>query len=107
MKRITGLNWALLALAGCLLALSAAGTIGVTHFDDPIVRVVLPLVCFCPIIGVIYLTYACAYLYFGYWLPTLWEALPIYIPCILIFAAEFAFRRRWKAEEGHTDAVIN
>ncbi len=82
MKRITGLNWALLALAGCLLALSAAGTIGVTHFDDPIVRTFIS------------------------GLPTLWEALPIYIPCILIFAAEFAFRRRWKAEEGHTDAVI-
>jgi hypothetical protein len=105
-KRITGLNWALLALAGCLLALSAAGAIGVTHFDDPIVRVVLLLLCFYPIIGVIYLTRVCAYLYFGYWLPTLWEALPIYIPCILIFAAEFAFRRQWKAEEGHTDAVI-
>ena len=95
-----------MALAGCLLALSAASALGVTHFDDPIGRVVLPLVCFCPIIGVIYLTCVCAYLYFGYWLPTLWEALPIYIPCILIFAAEFAFRRRWKAGEGHTHAVI-
>jgi len=105
-KRITGFDWPLLALAGCLLALSAASALGVTHFDDHIVRVVLPLVCFCPIIGVIYLTYACAYLYFGYWLPTLWEALPSYIPCILIFAAEFALRRRWKAEESHTDAVI-
>ena len=104
MKRITGLNRALLALAGCLLALPAAGAIGVTHFDDPIVRVVLLLLCFYPIIGVIYLTCVCAYLISG--LPTLWEALPIYIPCILIFAAEFAFRRRWKAEEGHTDAVI-
>jgi hypothetical protein len=92
-----------LAIAGCLLALPAAGAIGVTHFVDPIVRVVL---CFYPIIGVIYLTCVCAYLYFGYWLPTLWEALPIYILCILIFAAEFALRRRWKAEEGHTDPVI-
>jgi hypothetical protein len=103
-KRITGLNWALLALARCLLALSAAGAIGVTHFDDPIVRVVLLLLCFYPIIGVIYLTCVCPTFISG--LPTLWEALPIYIPCILIFAAEFAFRRRWKAEEGHTDAVI-
>jgi Na+/alanine symporter len=103
-KRITGLDWALLALG--LLALSAAGAIGVTHFGDPIVCVVLLLVCFCSIIGVIYLMCACAYLYFGYWLPTLWEALPSYIPCILIFAAEFALRRRWKAEELHADSVI-
>src|SRR6266403_2173369 len=35
-KRITGLDWPLLALAGCLLALSAGGAIGVTHFDDPL-----------------------------------------------------------------------
>jgi hypothetical protein len=105
-KRITEFDWPLLALAGCLLALSAAGAIGITHFDDPIVGVVLLLLCFYPIIGVIYLTCACAYLYFGYWLPTLWEALPIYIPCILIFAAEFALRRRRKAEEPHADAVI-
>ena len=104
MKRITGFDWPLLALAGCLLALSAASALGVTHFDDPIVRVVLLLLCFYPIIGVIYLTCVCAYLYFGFADPV--EALPIYIPCILIFAAEFAFRRRWKAEEGHTDAVI-
>jgi uncharacterized membrane protein YfcA len=34
-KRITGLDWPLLAPAGCLLALSAGGAIGVTHFDDP------------------------------------------------------------------------
>jgi hypothetical protein len=95
-----------MALAGCLLALSAAGAIGITHFDDPIVGVVLLLLCFYPIIGVIYLTCACAYLYFGYWLPTLWEALPIYIPCILIFAAEFAVRSRRKAEKPHADAVI-
>src|SRR5262249_6419274 len=33
-KRITGLDWPLLALAGCLLALSAAGAIAVTHFHD-------------------------------------------------------------------------
>jgi len=33
-KRNTGLDWPLLALAGCLLTLSAGGAIGVTHFDD-------------------------------------------------------------------------
>jgi len=65
-KRITGFDWPLLALAGCLLALSAASALGVTHFDDPIVRVVLLLLCFYPFIGVIYLTCVCAYLYFGF-----------------------------------------
>jgi hypothetical protein len=34
--RITGLDWLLLALAACLLALSAGGAIGVTHFDAPL-----------------------------------------------------------------------
>jgi uncharacterized membrane protein len=34
-KRITGLDWPLLALAACLLALSGAGAIWITHFDDP------------------------------------------------------------------------
>src|SRR5262249_41488324 len=44
-KRITGLDWPLLALAGCLMALSAAGAVVVTHFDDPTVGVVLVLQC--------------------------------------------------------------
>jgi alpha-1,6-mannosyltransferase len=42
-KRITGLDWPLLATAACLLALSLAGAIAVTHFDDPNVGVVLLL----------------------------------------------------------------
>jgi alpha-1,6-mannosyltransferase len=33
-KRITGLDWPLLGLAACLLALSVAGAIWITHFDD-------------------------------------------------------------------------
>jgi alpha-1,6-mannosyltransferase len=33
-KRITGLDWPLLAVAACLLALSVAGAIWITHFDD-------------------------------------------------------------------------
>jgi alpha-1,6-mannosyltransferase len=44
-KRITGLDWPLLALAGCLLALSAAGVIEIAHFDDPNVGVFLLLQC--------------------------------------------------------------
>ncbi len=35
MKRITGLDWPLLTLAACLLALSAAGAVWITTFDDP------------------------------------------------------------------------
>jgi alpha-1,6-mannosyltransferase len=35
MKRITGLDWPLLALATCLLALSVAGAIWITALDDP------------------------------------------------------------------------
>jgi hypothetical protein len=42
-KRITGLDWPLLALAACLLVLSAAGAVAVTHFDDPNVGVFLLL----------------------------------------------------------------
>jgi alpha-1,6-mannosyltransferase len=34
-RRITGLDWPLLAVAGCLLALSIAGAIWITQFDDP------------------------------------------------------------------------
>ena len=45
MKRITGLDWPLLTLAGCLLALSAAGAIEITHFDDPNIGVFLLLQC--------------------------------------------------------------
>ena len=45
MRRVTGLDWPLLALGGCLLVLSAAGAIAVTHFDDPKVGVVLLLQC--------------------------------------------------------------
>jgi alpha-1,6-mannosyltransferase len=44
-KRITGLDWPVLALAGCLLALSAVGAIQVDHFDDPTVGVIMLLQC--------------------------------------------------------------
>ena len=35
MKRLTGLDWPLLTAAGSLLALTVAGAIAITHFDDP------------------------------------------------------------------------
>jgi alpha-1,6-mannosyltransferase len=35
MKRLTGLDWPLLILAGCLLAGSLVGALAITHFDDP------------------------------------------------------------------------
>jgi len=34
-KRLTGLDWPLLLLAGCLLAGAAAGAVAISHFDDP------------------------------------------------------------------------
>jgi hypothetical protein len=54
---------------------------------------------------VIYLTCASGALYFAQWPPTLWQAIPIYVPCILILAVEFAVRYRRKAEGAHADAV--
>jgi hypothetical protein len=33
-KRLTGLDWPLLGLAACLLALSVAGAVWINHFDD-------------------------------------------------------------------------
>ncbi len=43
MKRVAGLDWPLLALAGCLLALSVAGAATVDRFDDPKIGVFLLL----------------------------------------------------------------
>ncbi|TMJ93674.1 MAG: hypothetical protein E6G74_23950, partial [Alphaproteobacteria bacterium] len=45
MRRITGLDWPLLTLAACLLALSAAGALVVNGFDDPKVGAVMLLQC--------------------------------------------------------------
>jgi hypothetical protein len=55
---------------------------------------------------VIYLTCAVSLLYFAHWPPTLSEALPIYVPCVLVLATEFACRLRRKAEEPHADAAL-
>jgi alpha-1,6-mannosyltransferase len=65
----------------------------------------VPFLCFYPVVGVIYLTCACSYLYFAQWPPTLADGLPIYGPCILILVAEFALRHRRRAEEPDADAV--
>ena len=66
----------------------------------------VPFLCFYPVVGVIYLTCAVSLHYFAHWPPTLWESLPIYVPCILILVTEFALRRRRKAEEPHADAAL-
>jgi alpha-1,6-mannosyltransferase len=65
----------------------------------------VPFLCFYPVVGVIYLTCACSYLYFAQWPPTLADGFPIYGPCILILVAEFALRHRRRAEEPDADAV--
>ncbi len=65
----------------------------------------VPFLCFCPIVAVIYLTCSVGYLYFAHWPPTVSEGLVIYGPCVLLFIAQFAFRRRRKREERHADAV--
>src|SRR5262249_25314761 len=66
----------------------------------------VPFLCFYPVVGVIYLTCAVSLLYFAHWPPTVSQALPIYVPCILILMTEFALRRRRKAKEPHADAVV-
>jgi hypothetical protein len=65
----------------------------------------VPFLCFYPVVGVIYLTCACALLYLAQWPPTLLESAAIYLPCIVILIVEFALRHRRKAEESHADAV--
>jgi alpha-1,6-mannosyltransferase len=92
-------------LAGAML-LAVAFTILVSPHYAWYFAWLVPFLCFYPVIGVIYLTCACSYLYFAHWPPTLSEGLPIYMPCILILITEFVLRRRRKAEEAHADAVI-
>jgi len=65
----------------------------------------VPFLCFYPVVGVLYLTCACSYLYFAHWPPTLSEGLPIYGPCILILIAEFVVRGRRKLETRHADPI--
>jgi alpha-1,6-mannosyltransferase len=91
-------------LAGAML-LAVAFTLLVSPHYAWYFAWLVPFLCFYPVIGVIYLTCACALLYFAQWPPTLLQNAPIYLPCILILIAEFALRHRRKAEESHADAV--
>ena len=91
-------------LAGAML-LAVAFTLLVSPHYAWYFAWLVPFLCFYPVVGVIYLTCACGALYFAQWPPTLWQAIPIYVPCILILVAEFAMRYRRKAEEAHADAV--
>lgn len=92
-------------LAGAMLLAVAFTLLVAPHYAWYFAWLV-PFLCFYPVVGVIYLTCAVSLLYFAHWPPTLWESLPIYVPCVLILVAEFALRRRRKAEEPHADAAL-
>ncbi len=93
-------------LAGAMLLAVAFTLLLAPHYAWYFAWLV-PFLCFYPVVGVIYLTCAVSLLYFAHWPPTLSEALPIYVPCVLILVAEFAWRRRRrKAEEPHADAAL-
>ena len=92
-------------LAGAML-LAVAFTLLVSPHYAWYFAWLVPFLCFYPVVGVIYLTCAVSLLYFAHWPPTLSEALPIYVPCVLILVTEFAWRRRRKAEEPHADAAL-
>ena len=92
-------------LAGAMLLAVAFTLLVAPHYAWYFAWLV-PFLCFYPVVGVIYLTCAVSLLYFAHWPPTLWESLPIYVPCILILVTEFALRRRRKAEEPHADAAL-
>jgi alpha-1,6-mannosyltransferase len=91
-------------LAGAMLLASAFLILLSPHYPWYFAWLV-PFLCFYPVAGVAYLTCAAGILYFAQSPPTLWEALPIYGPCILILVAEFALRSRRKLEERHGDTV--
>jgi alpha-1,6-mannosyltransferase len=93
-------------LAGAMLLAVAFTLLLAPHYAWYFAWLV-PFLCFYPVVGVIYLTCAVSLLYFAHWPPTVTEALPIYVPCVLILATEFAWRRRRrKAEEPHADAAL-
>jgi alpha-1,6-mannosyltransferase len=93
-------------LAGAMLLAVAFTLLLAPHYAWYFAWLV-PFLCFYPVVGVIYLTCAVSLLYFAHWPPTLLEAVPIYVPCVLILVTEFAWRRRRrKAEEPHADAAL-
>ena len=93
-------------LAGAMLLAVAFTLLVAPHYAWYFAWLV-PFLCFYPVVGVIYLTCAVSLLYFAHWPPTLLEAVPIYVPCVLILVTEFAWRRRRrKAEEPHADAAL-
>jgi alpha-1,6-mannosyltransferase len=96
-------------LAGAML-LACAFTILLSPHYAWYFAWLVPFLCFYPVVGIIYLTCASGYLSFAHWPPTVSEGLVIYGPCLLLLAAEFAFRRqrekkRQKLEERHAGAV--
>ncbi len=91
-------------LAGAML-LAVAFTFLVSPHYPWYFAWLVPFVCFYPMVGIVYLTCACGFLYLGHWPPTLWNMLPIYGPSILILIAEFAVRGRRSLEERQADAV--
>ena len=86
-------------LAGATL-LAAVFTIMVSPHYAWYFAWLVPFLCFCPLIGLFYLTCAAGYLYFTQWPPTISEGLLIYGPPILLLLAELGLRRR-KQEKHH------
>src|SRR5207253_2309607 len=94
-------------LAGAMLLAVAFTILSSPHYSWYFAWLV-PFLCLYPVIGVIYLTCACNYLYFAHWPPTVSEGLVIYGPGILLLIAQFAqfaTRRHRSSEERHGDAV--
>ena len=87
-------------LAGAMLLAVASTILFSPHYAWYFAWLV-PFLCFCPVVGVIYLTCASGYLYFTHWPPSVLDGLVIYGPCVLMLIAEFALRGRRKLEERH------
>jgi alpha-1,6-mannosyltransferase len=91
-------------LAGALLLATAFTVLSSPHYPWYFAWLV-PLLCFHPIPGVLYLTCAASYLYFAHWPPSVADGLVIYGPFAVLLIADFALRLRRKPEERHAGAV--
>jgi alpha-1,6-mannosyltransferase len=91
-------------LAGALLLATAFTVLSSPHYPWYFAWLV-PLLCFHPIPGVLYLTCAASYLYFAHWPPSGADGLVIYGPFAILIIAEFALRLRRKPGERHAGAV--